>query len=194
MMQPTEEVGSDRPDIDSDRRVANLGCGTDIREGATNVDLIAIPGIDVVASLDGGDLPFRSEVFNQILARDVLEHLDALGPAMSEIGRVLKPGGRLSVQVPHFTSSGVATDPTHKRGFSVDTFDFFLADGPRSYYGFGAFSKVVSVRIDFEKSRLLPWNSLLQRLVNRSSMAQHLYERSPLRVFPAMNIVCELER
>jgi SAM-dependent methyltransferase len=44
-------------------------------------------------------LPFSDRSVDLVLAFDVLEHLDD-GPALSEIHRVLRPGGRLWVAVP----------------------------------------------------------------------------------------------
>jgi SAM-dependent methyltransferase len=45
-------------------------------------------------------LPFRDEVFDVVLAADVLEHLTDDELATSELFRVLRPGGTLVVNVP----------------------------------------------------------------------------------------------
>jgi ArsR family transcriptional regulator len=44
---------------------------------------------------DLADLPFADARFDQVLALNVLTHLRAPGRALAELGRVLRPGGRL---------------------------------------------------------------------------------------------------
>jgi ArsR family transcriptional regulator len=44
---------------------------------------------------DVTDLPFPAASFDQVLALNVLTHLRAPGRALAELGRVLRPGGRL---------------------------------------------------------------------------------------------------
>ncbi len=46
------------------------------------------------------DLPFQDGVFDTLIASEVLEHLPDDCQALSEWGRVLKPGGRLIATVP----------------------------------------------------------------------------------------------
>ena len=47
-------------------------------------------------------LPFADNTFDAIVAAEVLEHLPDDRQAMSELVRVLKPGGRLAVTVPRW--------------------------------------------------------------------------------------------
>lgn len=113
--------------LDASRRL-NLGCGTDIREGWVNLDRARLPGVDVVHDLSTLPLPFADGEFAEICAKDVLEHLDYI-PLLRELHRVLRVGGVLDIQVPHFTSAGNFIDPTHKRLFSIRTFEFFVPGG-----------------------------------------------------------------
>lgn len=50
------------------------------------------------------DLKFQDNYFDQIHSRDVLEHVDDLNKTFSELVRVLKPGGKLCIQIPAATS------------------------------------------------------------------------------------------
>ena len=47
-------------------------------------------------------LPFKDNIYDAVICSEVLEHLESLDNAVSEIVRVLKPGGVLAVSVPRF--------------------------------------------------------------------------------------------
>jgi SAM-dependent methyltransferase len=145
----------------------------------------------VVHDLNDLPLPFEDERFAEIECRDVLEHLDYTR-LLRELHRVLKPGGRLVVQSPHFTSRAVYLDPTHRTAFSIDTLRFFVIGdrfSERGYYFDFHFSSVESARILFHRYRWQPWNYIVQPLVNMSPGAQAWYEDTfACRLFPAANI------
>ncbi len=63
-----------------------------------NVDIAAVPGVHVVA--DGARLPFPDEAFDLIECDAVLEHVRRPPDVVSELQRVLRPGGLLHVVVP----------------------------------------------------------------------------------------------
>lgn len=82
-------------------RRLNLGCGYDIREGYLNVDLHDAHGPDLAA--DVTSLPMLpSGYFEEIIAQDVLEHLERhkTVAALQEWSRLLAPGGLLHIRVP----------------------------------------------------------------------------------------------
>ncbi len=176
----------------------NLGCGTDIRAGWINLDSAALTGVDVVHDIEKLPLPFGDEEFDEILCQDVLEHVEYIA-VLRDLHRILKKGGSLTIRVPHFTSKNNFIDPTHRRMFSINTWDFFILNTPtrnkriareRAYYFDFAFDRIFSRRITFEHgSRLFFYNRLLQRLVNLSPRMQEVYESTLFsRFFPAENI------
>lgn len=57
-------------------------------------------GLAIQAS--GLALPFDSESFDVVIASEVLEHIHNDHEALTEIARVIKPGGVLAVSVPRF--------------------------------------------------------------------------------------------
>lgn len=63
-----------------------------------NLDIIHYPNIDIVA--DAHELPFRDEIVDMILFKNVLEHVRNPSQVLSEIFRVLKKGGFLYIKVP----------------------------------------------------------------------------------------------
>jgi ubiquinone/menaquinone biosynthesis C-methylase UbiE len=65
----------------------------------TTADLVS-PLADV--KMDVHDIPFEENVFDVAFCNHVMEHVDDDIKAMSEIRRVLKPGGWAIIQVPFF--------------------------------------------------------------------------------------------
>lgn len=95
----------------------NLGCGRFKKRGFVNVDGDPACEPDVVHDLNRFPYPFDDESFSRIEADHVLEHLDEPMRAMAEMRRLLSPGGRLIIRVPHFSRG--FTHPEHRRGFDV---------------------------------------------------------------------------
>ena len=176
-----------------DAKKLNLGCGTDIKPDWVNLDSSHLPGVDIVHDIAALPLPFPDGQFEEILCRDILEHLD-YAPVLRDIHRIMAPGGLLRIRVPHFTSKHNFIDPTHKRLFSVNTFDFFVKNSAlkreRAYYFDFAFERVSSRRITFEhSSRIYAYNRIVEWLANLSPRSQEIYESTaPSRLFPAYNI------
>ena len=116
----------------------NLGAGTDIRKGYVNHDIAALDGIDVVHDLNHFPWPWPDGSVEEIIALDLLEHLDDLMASFEELHRILSPTGKAFIKVPYWNSSFFHMDPTHKRGFHEATFYFFdpskLECQARPYY------------------------------------------------------------
>ena len=173
----------------------NLGCGKKIKDGWVNLDIANLPGVDVVHDITKLPLPFGDNEFDEVLCEDILEHVDYI-PVLKDIHRILKPGGKVTIRVPHFTSKNNYIDPTHRHRFSIKTFGFFVdnPDYKRDYYFDFAFSKINSAEISFERSsRFFFYNRFVAPIVNRNPKSQYRYESSGWsRLFPAENIIVEL--
>jgi len=66
--------------------------------GYVNIDLFALPGVDVVANAE--QLPFRCSTFQRVECDAVLEHVEGPDRVMREIERVLAPGGFAHIVAP----------------------------------------------------------------------------------------------
>jgi SAM-dependent methyltransferase len=75
-----------------------LGGAGLVVDGYVNVDLLAIAGVDVAA--DAEQLPFAADAFQRVECDAVLEHVRDPQRVMSEIRRVLAPGGYLHLVTP----------------------------------------------------------------------------------------------
>lgn len=67
-------------------------------DGYINLDLFPMPGVDVAA--DAEQLPFPSGLFQRVECDAVLEHVRQPDLVMSEIRRVLAPGGYVHLVTP----------------------------------------------------------------------------------------------
>ncbi len=173
----------------------NVGGGERPKPGFFNVDVVNLPGVDVLADLNEplSDLPADS--VDEVYTRHTLEHIPRLTELMGELHRVLRPGGRLEVIVPHFSNPYGYSDPTHVRFFGLYSFFYFSdpADQPRrkvpSFYTPVRF-RVESVRLTLLRET---WadkcvKAVLQPLANRSVAAQDWYERRMCRLFPVSDV------
>ena len=181
---------------DGQRKLA-VGCGHHARSDWTNLDLAPLPNVDVIHDLDDVPLPFDDASFDFIECFDILEHVREFPDVMRELHRITAPGGRVHITGPHFTSYTWATDPTHRRAFAINTFEFFATTSllDREYYFDFAFSRVTTRKVRFQKIWYLPWNYIVEPLVNSHRKLQGFYESSFLaRAFPAHYVEIELVR
>lgn len=177
----------------------NLGSGRDIKHGWINLDSAKLPGVDVVHNIEKLPLPFKDGELDEILCQDILEHIEYI-PVLKDLHRILKPGGKLKIRVPHFTSKNNFIDPTHKKGFSIYTFEMFCKNSPhskfkeRDYYFDFSFECIKTSRITFDhSSRWLMYNRIVEPLVNLNKTTKFLYESTGLCYdLPAMNVEVEL--
>jgi SAM-dependent methyltransferase len=98
-----------------DGRVINIGAGeTDLGPNVVNVDIQPGPHVDAVGRAEA--LPFEDESFDAAMLIAVLEHVGDHRAALSEAHRVVKPSGRLLVEVPFL--QGYHAGPTDYRRFT----------------------------------------------------------------------------
>ena len=80
-------------------RILDLGAGTRRRApNVINLEIEITPEVDIVA--DGHFLPFSDATFDVVISEAVLEHVRSPNLVVSEIYRVLKPGGNICIAVP----------------------------------------------------------------------------------------------
>jgi len=102
-----------------------LGCGNNPKSGWINHDLIQLDGVDVIHDLNVRPWPWADNSIDEILAKDVLEHIPDTVATMEELYRITKPGALLYIAVPYWNSWEAVTDPTHVRQFNEFSFNFF---------------------------------------------------------------------
>ena len=116
----------------------NLGSGFDPQLGYVNVDWRQGVNADVMHDLNETPWPFEDGSAEEIRAFDVFEHLADVVAAMDECWRILKPGGVLWIRGPAWNSPNVSDDVTHRRGFTLHSFDHFdWSTGYGAQYRYG---------------------------------------------------------
>lgn len=109
----------------------NIGSGLTRMEGFINVDRVQCTDekgnqyTDIICDIEKEPLPFEDSSIDEIACFETLEHIENLIFVMNEMWRVLKPEGILKGKVPREGGRGALADPTHKRIFIMDTFDYF---------------------------------------------------------------------
>lgn len=105
----------------------NIGCGLDFLPNAINHDLTKFdPRVDVVHDLNIFPWPWKGQTFDEVVAKSVLEHLKPdLVETLNEIWRILKPGGLVTLKLPHWRADVSWWDPTHRWKFSLMSFEQF---------------------------------------------------------------------
>jgi SAM-dependent methyltransferase len=171
-------------------RALNVGCGRDIRptaQGWVNMDVAALPGVDVVQDVFEFPWPFPDASFDHILCKHILEHVphdvgvrpyrDGFLVFLEECHRLLRPGGRLEIVTPHPGSPNTIADPTHTRIVHVQNFECFdpATDYRYRHYTPARFHLREATEQAFElyAERFLPLGK------SRMSLVQHLTVRVP---------------
>lgn len=170
----------------ANRDILNLGCGAKHRPDAVNLDVTPDSDPDVVHDLNIVPWPFADNRFDRVLAFDVIEHLEDVLAAMEEVHRVCRPGARIEISVPHYSSGNAFIDPTHRHYFSQQSFHYFTESSRFPFY--------TRARFGLVRSRIIFYPGLINRIVNRmANRWPERYERRWAWMFPAWFLSVELE-
>jgi len=112
----------------------NLGCGRRYLDGYVNCDVVSTVRCDRRFDLNCTPYPFEADSVDDVLADNVLEHLDDVVRTMEEIHRILKPGGTATILLPYAKSDWAFQDPTHKHFFTERSMDYFAVDDAYNFY------------------------------------------------------------
>jgi SAM-dependent methyltransferase len=165
--------------------ILDIGCGSAKTPGAVGLDISADTDADIVHNLDELPYPIEDASFDQILMQDVIEHVREPIKVLEELHRIARPGARIQLRTPHFSSILAYGDPTHRHYFSTIAIRS-LAEPRFAHYTAVRF-RVVHVTLDL----WLPF-----RLVGLGALANRFpetYEKYLAFRFPTMNIRAELE-
>ena len=184
-----------------DKVVIELGCGSTKQViNAIGIDQIDYDSVDIVCNLEDG-LPFLpNNSVDSIYSFHVLEHLPDLGFFMTEIFRVLKPGGKTFGTVPHFSNPYYYSDYTHYAPFGLYSFCYFARDTPYRkkvlrYKQDMSFKIIKQKLIFYSPFKIINFFRKFYGLIfNASFLMQEFYEGSVSNLLSAHEISFELEK
>ena len=141
------------------RRILDAGCGSGPLSAALRDRGAVVSGFDVSARMVelarrrlgdgadlrvadlGGPLPYSDDTFDDVVASLVLHYLEDWAPALAEVRRVLKPGGRLIASVDH----PFAIHLMHRQAGRDAEYKYFDTTNWTEEWTFGGQSALVSL-------------------------------------------------
>ena len=151
----------------------DVGCGVAKFPGSIGIDRLAATRADVICELDSFPYPFRDASFDQVRAIHVIEHVGDVIKTMEEFHRLLRVGGRVVLETPHYTDFSSWCDPTHKWHLNSFSFRYFGNDNA----GFGYYSKARFRQVSVRVKLLSLWRWLgFEFLVNASRPFRKFWE------------------
>ena len=130
----------------------DIGCSHYKKPGFIGVDILPGKDVDIVCSVENLIFAFPPGSVDEVYSRYMLEHVDGYFRALSEIYRVCKPGAKVTFILPHFSNHDYHGDPTHKRAFSLSSFNFIdstRANGCDREYLTGVDFRIMSVKFSW---------------------------------------------
>jgi SAM-dependent methyltransferase len=128
---------------------------------------------NVLADLDRFPYPFADGSFDRLTAIHVIEHLSDVMRAMEEFHRLVRRGGTVRIETPHYTDFSSFCDPTHKSHLNSFSFRYF----GENHGGFGYYSKARFREISLRLKLLAFWRWLgFELLVNRFPRYRRFWE------------------
>lgn len=106
-----------------EKKILNVGCGGQTY-GTHRVDFFNTKTSTEVANLEK-ELPYKDDMFDEVYCKSVLEHIKNIGLLISEMRRVLKPGGKIWLRTDYAGYLPMYLFKTHEHNTLVDNkYDF----------------------------------------------------------------------
>jgi SAM-dependent methyltransferase len=154
-------------------RTLDVGCGIRKYPDSIGIDVNPASAADVICDLDRFPYPFADRTFDRLRAIHVIEHLTDVIRTMEEFHRLVKPGGRVRIETPHYTDYSSFCDPTHKHHLNSFSFRYF----GENHGGFGYYTEAKFREISLRVKLLAFWRWLgFEFLVNRFPRFRKFWE------------------
>lgn len=118
--------------FDKGPRKLMLGCGRNSQQGFVHHDMeLFHPHTDIAHDLTQFPYPWEDNSWDYVEMSDVIEHLRGdVTAVLDELWRVIAPGGYLFIHTAEAGSWQMSMDPTHIRGFKLNSFDYYDPETP----------------------------------------------------------------
>lgn len=173
-----------------------LGCGNKRYSNSINLDSEKAVNPDIIADIDK-KLPFKDNIFSEIICEQVLEHTTNIFFTMDEIHRVAKPNAVIKVTVPYFSSELSYINPQHgKHFFGWNTFDFWTPNYPQNYITKSRFliikKRFIWLMILEERIFLKFVNNFINFLLTFFRFSPYIYQKFFCWIFPIDSLELEM--
>lgn len=180
-----------------------LGCGPQkVSPSAIGIDRLDFEAVDIVGEASDVLAAFPDGSVDSVYSAHFLEHVSDPMALLQELSRVMKPGGRMILIVPHFSNPFYSSDPTHRVPFGLYTLsyycrqDIFRRQVPR--YGVDIPLVIDRVHLGFKSypPRYLRhiFKLSIGLLLNSNMFLRELYEENLCWIIPCYEIRYELHR
>ena len=118
------------------KRVLDVGCGAAKAPGAVGIDRRirkdrpAESQLDIEHDLTVFPWPIEDDSFDLVVCSHILEHLPDTVSTMEELNRITSDGGKIYIEVPHYTWFESFRHYEHKHFFTFGSFDYFIKGNP----------------------------------------------------------------
>ena len=172
-------------------RILDVGCGLNKFAGAIGIDQNPASRADVICDLDRFPWPLADASFDQIRAIHVIEHVADVVRTVEEFHRLLRKGGRIIIETPHYTDFSSFCDPTHRWHLNSYSFRYFGED----HAGFGYYSACRLKEISVYVKLLALWRYMgFEFLVNHVPRFRKFWEHYLCFVVRGKVMVFEFEK
>lgn len=174
-----------------------IGCGDNKKnEDFIGIDIIDHECVDIVGDALAVIKSFPKDSVSCLYTSHFLEHVSDLGEYIDEFSRVISPGGRLEIIVPHFSNPYYFSDSTHKLFFGLYTLSAFAHDNIHSrkvpVYGNKINFYLKSVDLVFKSAKPFYFRYFfkfaLGSIFNSCKYMKELYEENFSFLFPCYEV------
>lgn len=186
-----------------DKVVLELGCGPNKKlRSAIGIDAINYEGVDIVGDIFEVLGKFPEKSVDSVHSFHFFEHIDNFQELLSNIARVMRPGGDLEVVAPHFSNPYFYSDPTHRTFFGLYTFCYYASESLFSRkvptYQHTIQFDLISVDLVFKSTR--PFfirhgvKKLFGLIFNSVGYMQEFYEENLSHIVPCYEVRYRLRK
>jgi len=159
--------------------ILDVGCANNKVPGTVGIDIDPNSAADIIHDLNVYPYPIESNSVDKVYAKHIIEHVDNPRAFVNELHRIIKVGGTVFFETPHFSCRVAYSEPEHKFFFSYFMFVELLK---------GIDCGVVKQEITFAR---IFRNLGIKALANKWP---DTYERFWTYMFPAENVKLEIRK
>lgn len=165
----------------------DIGCGARKHDPAwIGIDVLPLDGVDIVGDALEALSAMQTHSVSRIFTSHFMEHVDNPSPYLSEFARVTRPGGRITIVVPHHSNAYFYSDYTHRLPFGLYSLSYFVENRlfrrTVPIYGEPLDMSLHDVMIIFKSPRPFyvryAFRWVVQRIVNSSRWSREFYEEN----------------